>query len=195
VLKGIWCLLDEADIIITQNGKAFDAKKLNARFIINKMNPPSPYRHIDTKQLAKKTFGFTSNSLEYLCQALSVKFKKLKHKKFPGMELWVECLKGNKEAWSEMRTYNKHDVLALECVYEKLIPWHNPVDFRVYTDSCITKCPTCGGSPLISRGFTYTKSGKYRRYCCNQCGTWTSDSGAKHNLLTKEKKESLKKGK
>lgn len=40
LLKGIWELLDEADIIVTQNGKKFDAKKLNARFIINGMSPP-----------------------------------------------------------------------------------------------------------------------------------------------------------
>ena len=38
LLKGIWKLLDEADIIITQNGKKFDVKKLNARLIQNGMS-------------------------------------------------------------------------------------------------------------------------------------------------------------
>lgn len=33
---------------------------------------------------------------------LCVKYKKLNHSKFPGMELWRECLKGNSEAWTEM---------------------------------------------------------------------------------------------
>ena len=52
ILRGIWKLLDEADIVITQNGKKFDQKKLNARFVLNGFQPPSSYKHIDTKQLA-----------------------------------------------------------------------------------------------------------------------------------------------
>jgi len=35
LLDRIWHLLDEADVVITQNGIKFDSKKLNARFIIN----------------------------------------------------------------------------------------------------------------------------------------------------------------
>ena len=41
LLKKIWRLLDEADVIITQNGKSFDEKRINARFILNGMKPPS----------------------------------------------------------------------------------------------------------------------------------------------------------
>src|SRR5438270_11647207 len=63
ILKQIWQLLDEADIVITQNGKAFDHKKLNARFILQGLKPPSSYRIIDTMIIAKKHFAFTSNKL------------------------------------------------------------------------------------------------------------------------------------
>ena len=63
LLKGIWKLLDEEDIVITQNGKRFDNKKLNARFVLNDMLPPSTYRDIDTLEIAKKRFGFTSRKL------------------------------------------------------------------------------------------------------------------------------------
>src|ERR1041385_790830 len=41
--KRLWKLLDEADIVITQNGKKFDTPRMNARFIFHKMPPPSPY--------------------------------------------------------------------------------------------------------------------------------------------------------
>lgn len=194
ILKGIWELINEADILLTQNGVAFDVKKLNARFIINGMGPPSPYKHIDTKKLAKKSFGFTSNSLEYMSKALGTRYKKLAHKKFPGFELWSECLAGNKAAWVEMKRYNIHDVLALEDIYEKMIPWSNPVDFRIYNSSTRPECPTCGGSKLQSRGFEFTKSGKFNRFQCQGCGTWTSDRGQKNNLLSDEKRESLKGG-
>jgi len=63
LLEAMWKLLDECDIVITQNGKKFDQKKLNARFILNGMQPPSSYKHIDTRQIAKRYFGFTSNNL------------------------------------------------------------------------------------------------------------------------------------
>jgi len=48
LLQGIWELLNEADVIITQNGKSFDIKKLNARFILNEMQQTSSYKHIIT---------------------------------------------------------------------------------------------------------------------------------------------------
>ena len=132
IIKGIWKLMDEADIIVGQNSKSFDIKKLNARFVINGMQPPTPYRQLDTKVMAKKAFGFTSNKLEYMADKLCTKYKKLKHKNFIGHELWSECLKGNLKAWVEMEKYNKHDVLALEELYDKLLAWDNSINFNTY---------------------------------------------------------------
>lgn len=107
-------MLDEAEIVITQNGKKFDQKKLNARFILNGFQPPSSYKHIDTLCIARKHFGFTSNKLSQLTDKLCKKYKKLSHNNFPGFELWQECIKGNIEAWNEMEKYNRQDVLSLE---------------------------------------------------------------------------------
>jgi hypothetical protein len=190
ILQGIWKLLDEADIVITQNGKAFDQKKLNARFILQGMQPPSSFKHIDTLLLAKKHFAFTSNKLEYMSDKLCTKYKKLKHEKFSGFEMWSECLKGNKEAWKEMEKYNRYDVLALEELYTKLIPWDNAVNFNVYHDDQITRC-TCGNEDLVKNGHTYTSVGKYQRYRCMKCG---SEIQGRVNLFSKEKKTSLKRG-
>lgn len=189
ILKGIWKLLDEADIVVTQNGKSFDEKKLNARFILNGMQPPSSYRHIDTKRIAKSKFAFTSNKLEYMTNKLCTKYKKLKHAKFSGFELWKQCLAGNLEAWKEMELYNRYDVLSLEELYMKMAPWDNTINFNVYNDKLTTVCK-CGSKEFNKNGFKYTNSGKFQRYKCRQCGSETTD---KKNLLTKEKKKSLKK--
>lgn len=188
LLKNIWKLLDKADVIITQNGIRFDKKKLNARFKINGFKPPSSYKHIDTKALASKHFGFTSNSLEYLSSKLCKKYKKLKHKKFPGLELWKECLKGNKEAWKEMELYNKHDVLTLEELYTTIIPWDNSINFNLYDDALVNTCK-CGSNKWSKYGYKYTSMGKFQRYVCVKCGSEVRD---RKNLLTKEKKESIK---
>ena len=189
MLKDIWNMIDEADVILTQNGKRFDEKKLNARFIINGYNPPSPYQHIDTKQMANKRFGFTSASLEYMCSVLDVKYKKLKHKEFPGFELWRQCLLGNKRAWAEMKLYNVHDVLALECVYDKLKAWGNQVDMAVYSPNDVLQCSQCGSQNINKKGFSFTRVAKRQKYQCQDCKGWTC---SKVNLLTLEKKKAVR---
>jgi DNA polymerase elongation subunit (family B) len=92
MLKGLWKMLDEADAVITHNGKRFDEKKLNARFLALGLKPIGKKLHIDTKQIASQNFAFTSNKLEYLTDKFCVEFKKRKHAKFPGFKLWKECL-------------------------------------------------------------------------------------------------------
>lgn len=188
LLKGIWKLMDEADIIVTQNGKAFDEKKLNARFILNGFPPPSSYKHVDTKRIASKKFGFTSNKLEYMTEKLCKRYKKSKHKKFPGFELWTECLKGNKEAWKEMEHYNKYDVLSLEELYKKFRPWDNSINYNLYTDDNSPTVCSCGSTKFKKNGYKYTSVGKYQRYKCVQCG---SESRDRSNLLSKDKRSSL----
>lgn len=190
ILGVVWELLDEADVVITQNGKSFDQKKLNARFIIKKIkdrHPPSSFKHIDTKILASRHFAFTSNKLEYMTDKLCTKYKKLKHTKFPGHEMWTECLRDNIEAWKEMELYNKHDVLALEELYTILIPWDNTVNFNLYHDDEENTCK-CGGKAFIKNGFYYTQVGKFQKHKCKACG---SETRSRANLFSKEKRDSL----
>lgn len=190
LLEGIWKLLDEADILITQNGKSFDTKKLNARFVMNDMQPPGSVKHIDTKIIASKVFAFSSNKLEYMTDKLCTKYKKLKHKEFPGHEMWTQCLAGNLDAWKAMEKYNKYDVLALEELYNKLIPWDNSLNFNLYHDEEDHVCK-CGSTSFSKNGFYYTSSGKFQKHRCKQCGAEHRD---KQNLFSKEKRASLKMG-
>jgi uncharacterized protein YprB with RNaseH-like and TPR domain len=190
ILRGIWKLLDEADIVVTQNGKSFDVKKLNARFIIHGFQPPSSFKHIDTLRLAKKHFGFTSNKLEYMTNKLNKNYKKLAHKKFAGFELWKECLAGNKAAWAEMKKYNMYDVLSLEELYKTLIPWDSVVNFNVYTEGELNMCK-CGSTSFQKRGFYFTDVAKFQKHRCNNCG---AETRSKINELTKTKVASLRPG-
>jgi len=187
ILAMIWQLLDEADIVITQNGKKFDQKKLNARFILNGFKPTSPYKHIDTLEIAKKHFKFTSNKLEYMTDKLCKKHKKLTKRKFSGFSLWSECMKGNKKAWKEMEKYNKLDVTSLEELYNKLIPWDNSVNFNLYRDDEVNECK-CGCSEFKKKGFAYTQKSKFQRYICTKCG---ANSRGSVNLFSTKKQKSL----
>ena len=174
LLRPLWKLLDEADILITQNGQSFDSPKLNARFIMNGMKPPSPYKHLDTYRIARRIAAFTSNKLEYLTDKLCTKYKKLTHDKFPGQTLWTECLKGNQQAWNEMKRYNIHDVLATEELYNKLKAWAPSTMPQPYASLNPIKCGVCGEYTVIKRGTYRTKKGRYQQLHCKRgCGAWT----------------------
>lgn len=186
ILKSLWKLLDDADVVITHNGKNFDAKKVNARFIYHGMKPPSSYKHIDTCAIAKKKFGFTSNKLAYLSSILNTKYKKQEHRQYPGFELWRACVFENDiKAWKEMQKYNMYDVLALEELYKKLAPWDKSVNFSIF--HLDGKCD-CGSKELKKNGVYYTNIGKYQRYRCISCGAEYKD---RVNLLTKEEKTKI----
>lgn len=168
LLKKIWSLLDEADITISHHGRSFDHKKLNARFALQGFKPHSSCRMIDTKRMASKHFKFTSNKLAYLTDKLCTKNKKLSHAKFPGYGLWKEFLAGNPEAQKEMEEYNRMDVLSLEELYYKLVPYDDSINFSVYFEE--PTC-TCGAENSFKKnGFYYTNANKFQRYKCTNCG-------------------------
>jgi hypothetical protein len=172
LMRGLWALLDEADIVIAQNGKAFDVPKINARLIIHGYKPYSPIKIVDTLKSARKHFGFTSNKLAYLSEKLA-KTKKSEHKKFPGLELWRECMKDNPAAWAEMKRYNPTDVISTAEVYETMLPWiTNHPNMAVYVEDKNPRCTTCASDRLQSRGDAVTQRGRYDRYHCQACGAW-----------------------
>lgn len=178
----IWHLLNKADIVVAHNAKRFDIKKINARLIMNGLPKPSQYKVVDTLEIAKKHFAFTSNKLEYLTDKLCSQ-KKDSHSRYPGHKLWSECLKGNKDAFNEMRKYNIADVLALEELYGTLSSWDNSLPNEdVYVDDILDM------SVWEKDGFHYTALGKYQVYRNKENG---QQKRSRVNLLSKEKRDSL----
>lgn len=173
VVSSLVNFLSEADIVIAHNAKKFDLAMINGRALVHGLKPPSPYAVIDTLQAARRNFKFESNSLEYLAIALGCS-PKLTQRKFPGFELWLECLKGNKEAWDEMRVYNIQDVQTLEEVYLKMRPWiYNHPNVGVFEERDEVVCPYCGSAHVHFRGYAHTRVSKFRRIQCLDCGGWS----------------------
>lgn len=187
LVKGLARLLNKADIVVTQNGKAFDTKRFNARAIINGLPPMKPYLHTDILKESRKVFKFTSHKLAYITEKLNTRYKKLEHNKFPGFDLWASILTGDIKAWDEMKRYNIHDVLATEEAYQKIQGWIKTQNLGAYASDVTTRC-WCGSSNLSPRGYARTDGGKYRQYVCNACGKWPR---GKQNLLSFEKRKSL----
>lgn len=180
ILQKLWKLLDEADIIVAHNGKKFDVRKVNARFIMNNFPPPSPYKVVDTLQAARQYFYFTSNRLDDLGKYLGVGEKL----DTGGFKLWKQCMSGDKKAWKKMVDYCKNDIILLENVYLKLRPFiENHPSLTVYMNEEEHNCPKCGSEKVVKEGFSYTNACQYQRYSCKDCHGW---SRGKTNLKKKE---------
>lgn len=176
----LWQYLNEADIVIAHNGKHFDIPNMNTRFILNDLPPTSPYRQIDTLEVAKKQFGFTHNNLDGLAAAFGFGAKIT-----TTFELWKKCLRGDERALSEMMTYNIHDVELLEELYLYLRPWiKSHATFALYNDDEESQCPYCGHKNLVPAGHHYTLTGKYETFQCSNCG---GISRLRHSVTPKNK--------
>jgi RNase_H superfamily len=190
LMKPIRDLLNEADIVVAQNGKKFDMRKVNARLIQHGLRPPKPYRVIDTLLEARKYFAFTSQKLKHTSEILGVPPKD-EHEEFPGFKLWIACLDDIAAAWRVMKRYNKQDVLSTEHVYLKIRPWiANHPNLGVY-QPLLEKpiCPNCGSTKLKPWDRRANlQQGAYIRLLCQACGAW---SRGKEMLLKLSKRRSM----
>lgn len=166
ITKSLWMLLNEADIVIAHNGSKFDIPKMNSRFAVHGIKPPTPYRQIDTKVVAAKQFGFSSNKLDALAGYFGIR-----HKDNTNFDLWKRCVSGDKEALDYMRNYNIGDVEILEKVYFKLRPWiKNHPNISLYIESDEERCPYCGSHNLNDTGtYSYTQVSKFSNVRCEDC--------------------------
>lgn len=181
LVKELWELFNQADVIIGHNSDKFDIKKSNARFIRHGLKPPPPHKTIDTLKIARKHFKFDSNKLDSLGEYLGVGRKN----RTGGIDLWLDCLAGDEKAWKKMKSYNKQDVVLLENVYDKLKPWfHTHLAVHIPEDQEI-KCTVCGSLNMQRRGWSLSRRGhaKAQRYQCKDCGKWMSGPAFKINNL------------
>lgn len=168
MVKSVHKLLDEADVVVHYNGTSFDIPVLNREFLMHGLLPPSPYKQVDLLRVVRKKFRFTSNKMDYVARQLGLEGKT----KHTGHELWLKCMEKDPEAWALMEEYNLNDVVVLEELYNTLLPWiSNHPNRSVYDEA--TVCPTCGGKQLQRRGYQITTTGKYQRFQCSTCGTWS----------------------
>lgn len=164
-------LMSEADAICHYNGNKFDIPTLHKELALAGMMPPAPSRQIDLYTVVKKQFRFPSYKLDYVSKAFGLPGKE----KHSGHELWVKCLAEDAKAWAKMKKYNIQDVILTEQLYDKILPWITNHPNRTLYDVGVS-CPNCGTSTeLQRRGFSYIRTGKYQRYQCTICGTWTQD--------------------
>jgi len=169
MLRGIHGLLSTADAVVTYNGDKFDLPKLRGEFLLDGLAPPPPVTSIDVIKSIRK-FGFLINRLAFIGRLLRVG-DKVKHE---GFSLWAKVMQGDVSAQQRMMEYNIQDVILLEELYLKILPY---ITNHPTLGEGADKCGACNSTNIQRRGYRRTKAFKIQRIQCQYCGSWSD--GAK----------------
>jgi len=171
MVQAAWDLLNEADVVIGWNHRAFDIKHLQREFVL--ASPPLPpaqvWKDIDLLTVTRQRFKFASNKLDHVAQQLGIGAK-TKHQ---GHGLWRACIEDDDpKAWSLMKKYNIMDVQLTERLWdEKLRPWVKGINWGLYVGDEAHVCPNCGHDTFTAAGYTYTSVTAYLCKRCDKCST------------------------
>lgn len=174
MLTTIRDLLTEADGVISWNGVRHDSKRIKTEFVLEGLEPPAPWKEIDLMRAVKSQFGFSSNSLDHVSRQLGVG-EKVKHEGF--FEIIPKVMAGDAQAQRRFAKYQRQDVLLLEDLYHRLLPWlPGSMHPNVALGSDEPACTKCGGTDLERRGLKATATGVFQQYQCRSCGGWLRGS-------------------
>lgn len=167
LVKDLWELFDSCDILIAHNGKKFDVRKASARFLKHGLPPPSPFKVIDTLQIARSVAYLDSNRLGFVGDYLGYGGKVVT----TGFPMHLRCIMGDMKAWPQMKRYNRRDVSLLAEIAERLMPWAKTPDLRPIAGRD-AGCPQCLSHNVQRRGPDRTMRAVYQRMKCRDCGKW-----------------------
>lgn len=186
IIRGLWNMLDEADIVIAHNLEKFDKKRAQTRFFKYEMGLPSPYQSIDTLLHLRKKFQITSNRLDYVAKDFLCIAGKMDTPK----GLWLDCMNRDMEAMQTMVDYCDQDVRVLEDVYLKLRPYVQPhPNIGLIEGSDKPVCPCCGSENLNLDGTYHTYVNEFDSYRCGDC---RAISRSRKNSTPKNVRDNIK---
>lgn len=173
LVKKLHEVMSQADLIVGHNSDSFDIKKINYKFIKYGLPPLDLPATVDTLKAARKYAKSTSNTLYYLAKEFGVSMK---------IDLETGVMHaadaGCEKSLKKLVRYNKGDIKAGVEVYFRLLPYitnHPSIDKimgrKVNNDH--PNCQNCGSKKTQRYGMRTTKTGKYYRYRCNNCGSYT----------------------
>ena len=167
MVKRIWEMYDEADIVVTYNGVRFDNRHLKSEWLLAGMPPPRPWKDVDLYAVNSRTFGFESKSLQHLCYRLGLDLKSGHY----DAVLAEKCVDGDAKAQAKMRRYNVGDVKITEQAYDRLRGWmpgHPHMGINVSDE--IRTCNQCSSENLQRNGTKLAEQIVYTLYRCLDCG-------------------------
>lgn len=177
-------VINEADIIVTHNGKRFDYPFLNTRIQYWRSRghtdlhlvPRIP--HVDTCSLLRRNFYLFNNRLNNAGKFLE-QGEKMKHS---GWNLWVDVHNRDAKAMSKMERYCKQDVNLLSKVFKELQSVAKDIpNMNLISDERV--CPRCASRSLKRHGIRATRLGVKQRYLCQSCGATSLEDKNKVKVI------------
>lgn len=163
---------NEADEMVGHNGDRFDLAWIRTRCLFHGIEMFPKYTTIDTLKIARSTFKFNSNKLNYIADFLGLG-QKIKTE----FGLWKAIvLNKDAKAMAEMIKYCKKDVILLENVFKALNNHIQPkTHYGVIFNSDRGSCPECGSDEIVIANKRTMASGtKKIQYQCRTCNKYHS---------------------
>ena len=170
MLKEFSAIMSTVDEAVAHNGDRFDIKWLRTRCLMHDIYFPTYVKSFDTLKKVRSMFNFQSNKLDYIANVLGF------GNKLPtSMKLWDDIILNRcPKAMKTMVEYCDHDVILLEDVYRKIMPYTKAVTHvGVSLGKSKCSCPNCGEEDEIKYiKPTVTAAGTIKRHIkCETCET------------------------
>lgn len=165
MLRKSWELFDQADAVVTFNGRRFDVPHLRGAWLKAGFPPPRPWKDIDLYTMAKNRFGFISNSLDHITKELGYTGKTDHY----SILLAQAAVDGDKEAQKRLKAYNASDVELTEWLHDRLLG-HLPTHPHLSHSSEVI-CNQCSSKNLTQLPSKYKAVLlEYTMFRCDNCG-------------------------
>lgn len=165
MVEGIYDMVNEADLIVSYNGRRFDMGFLRQEFFLAELPPPAPWKDVDLIQTMRSKFKFFSNTLNHVSKRLGIG-EKIAHEGWP---LWLACEAGDPAAWKRMKKYCVQDVRLTEELYLMVLPWISNHPAVKVADTGQLLCNRCGSADLERIGSSVAQVMSYAMYRCQSC--------------------------
>jgi len=161
-------LLGSADIAIAHNGLQFDNKMSNTFFLQERIDPPQPFKTIDTCRVARSVFKLPSNSLRDLADFLGLEGKK--DITYADLEDDYMGDSTSRRTIRLMSDYTRRDVDLLQEIYMIIRPYVKGHPIVTSYSETLDACPICAGDNIRYKGTQINRITRYKRYKCLDCG-------------------------
>jgi len=174
VIKKWQEIMMRTDVVVGWNSEKFDNRIMYGRSLVHKLPPTPMPQSFDVMKAVKKLAAYDSYKLDDVSESFGHG-----NKIETDIELWWECLLGNKKAQREMVRYNKRDVEVTELNYLDIRPHSQQHPNLANIAGRPDVCPRCGANEgFLAQGFRMTKTAKYRRWQCKSCWSYVSNRAA-----------------
>jgi DNA polymerase III epsilon subunit-like protein len=158
---------EQADLAVAHNGIKFDVGTIRARLVKHGLKDIRPVV-VDDTYIQSVSLGFNCHKLDYLANYLGLG-QKAPH----SYELWTKVMRNSHGALKEMVRYCIVDVLLLERVYRRLLPYIKTKVNRAVFHNDASMCPSCE-STMVGKHKKKLCAGNVikQQYQCKSCGKY-----------------------